>query len=206
MKPIEIAKYLAPVLLAVIVMVTCKRDYSKPGREYAPDMAHSKAYETYTKVKDNTAFEDGYTALEPAKGSIARGQKVYHGDDTPEGYTLATASDENPLALTDEALARGKEVYSIYCTPCHGPKGDGEGTAVLGSNYNLAAPPINFTAPTGEWTSGRIFHVINYGKGNMGAYASQIAYDDRWRLVHYVKSLNNANTATTADGSQTASK
>lgn len=193
MKPIEIAKYLVPIVLAALIIVMCKRDYSKPGMEYMPDMAHSKAYETYTKVDDNTAFANGVSALRPVEGTIPRGQKLYHIAESPEGYIEASARTTNPIELTDDVLLRGQEVYSIYCTPCHGAAGNGEGTAVLGSDYRLAQPPIDFTNPPADLTAGKMFYSITYGKNLMGSYASQVSHDDRWKVIHYINTLNAAD-------------
>jgi len=193
MKPIELVKYLLPIAIAGLIIVTCKRDYSKPGMEYMPDMAHSKAYETYTKVDGNVAFENGITALEPVEGTIPRGQKVYHIKESEAGYAEATAITTNPIALDDDVLKRGKEVFSIYCTPCHGASGNGEGTAVLASDYRLAQPAIDFTNPPAELTAGRMFYSITYGKNLMGSYASQVSHDDRWKVIHYINTLK-ANT------------
>lgn len=194
MKNLSILKYLIPILLAMVVLVTCRRNYSKPGMEYMPDMAHSLAYETYTKPKkDNsvTLFQNGQTALVPPHGSIPAGFTPYTLPNTAEGYAEAALRVNNPIANTKVNLERGKQIFTIHCSPCHGKKGDGEGSAVVASDYKLAKPPINFTAPApGYLTAGRMFHSITYGKGMMGSYASQVSQEDRWKVIHYINSLN----------------
>ncbi len=192
MKFTQYLKYLVPIAIAAILVVTCSNNNPNyPGKEYMPDMAHSKAYETYTKVDDNEAFPSGMTALTPPEGTIPVNGEVYHLPNTPEGYEEAITRSDNPVPVTSENIARGKEVYTIHCTPCHGAKGDGQGTAVVGSDYKLAAPPINFAAPQpGYLTNGRMFHTITYGKGMMGSYASQVSVEDRWKVIHYIHSLN----------------
>lgn len=196
MKNLSTLKYLIPILLAMVVLVTCRRNYSKPGTEYMPDMVHSLAYETYTKPKkDNsvTLFQDGQTALVPPKGSIPAGFVPYDLPNTAQGYAQASSRLVNPIAGTEANLARGKQIYTIHCSPCHGKKGDGEGSAVVASDYKLAKPPINFTAPSpGYLTPGRMFHTITYGKGMMGSYASQVSQEDRWKVIHYINSLNKS--------------
>jgi len=192
-------KYLIPILLAALVVVTCSRNSNNPGREYMPDMTHSKAYETYTAPiakKGNKVFTDGQTAMLPPEGAIPVGASVYDLPNTPEAYEIAANRLNNPIEYSDAALARGKAVYTIHCTPCHGPKGEAMGTAVIGSDYKLAAPPINFAKPTeGYLTPGRMFHTITHGKGNMGSYAAAVSKEDRWKVIHYIQSLNKSNTA-----------
>lgn len=184
-------KYLIPIILAAVLVVMCSdKNKQRPGKEYMPEMVHSRAYETYDKVQ-NDAFPEGRTAMLPPEGAIPVGAEVYHTPNTPEGYAAASLRTTNPVPLTDANLARGKQIYSIHCTPCHGPKGTGQGSAVLGSDYKLAAPPINFANPTpGYLTPGRMFHTITYGKGLMGSYASQVSKEDRWKVIHYIKSLD----------------
>lgn len=198
MKKLELIKYLVPIVLAILALVMCRRNYSKPGLEYAPDMTHSAAYETYTKPKKgNTVplFKDGQTALTPPKGSVPVGFTPYNLPNTAEAYQTAAARTTNPVPYTKANLERGKQIYTIHCQPCHGSKGDGEGTAVVASDYKLAKPPINFTAPAqGYLTSGRMFHSITYGKGMMGSYASQVSQEDRWKVIHYIKSLDKTAT------------
>lgn len=201
MKNLSTLKYLIPILLAMVVLVTCRRNYSKPGMEYMPDMAHSLAYETYTKPKKGnvvTLFKDGQTALVPPKGSIPAGFQPYDFPNTPEAYAKASLRLDNPVPNTPANLERGKQVYTIHCAPCHGKKGTGEGSAVVGSDYRLAKPPINFAAPTaGYLTAGRMFFSITHGKGMMGSYASQVSQEDRWKVIHYINSLNKTKPVRT---------
>jgi len=199
-------KYLIPIILAAVVVVMCSsNNKEKPGREYMPDMTHSLAYETYTESKDNPAFKGGQTALLPPEGSIPVGAEVYHTPNTPEGYEEAALRTSNPVELTDENLIRGQAIYTIHCTPCHGVTGDGQGTAVVGSDYKLAAPPISFVNPeAGYLTPGRMFHTITYGKGLMGSYAAAVSTEDRWNVIHYIQSLEETEENTAAADAEVA--
>lgn len=196
MKLVNQLKYVIPIILALLLVLFCNRKENHPGLEYAPDMVHSKAYETYTYSPKEKDHKKGFVALEPVEGTIPVDHEPYHGENTPEGYEKAAQSTTNPVELTDEVLARGKQIYTIHCTPCHGEKGDGQGSAVVNSDYNLGAPPIQFNAPVpGYLTSGRMYHTITFGKGNMGSYASQVSPEDRWNVIHYINSLNESSAA-----------
>lgn len=203
MKKLELIKYLVPIIFAAILLFTCQRNYKKPGLAYMPEMVHSLAYEYQKDTKNSEQeFSDWASLLKPVDGTIPVNQEVYHLPNTIDGYNEAVTRTENPVKLTEDVLARGKAVYTIHCTPCHGPAGDGEGTAVVGSEYRLAKPPISFINPVGgELTAGRIFHVVTHGRNLMGSYASQISVEDRWKVVHYVQSLNANNAETMAEES-----
>lgn len=197
MKRLDLIKYLVPIILAGILLVTCRRNYEYPGLEYMPEMIHSLAYE-YQKDAKNTEeeFNDWATLLKPVEGTIPVGQETYHLPNDIDGYNEAATITSNPVELTEEVLLRGQEIYTIHCMPCHGPKGTGEGSAVVGSEYRLAKPPINFANPQeGYLTPGRMFHVITYGRNLMGSYASQVSVEDRWKVIHYVQSLNESTSA-----------
>lgn len=198
MKILDYIKYLVPIVLAGILLVTCNRNYNYPGLVYMPEMDQSLAYE-YQKATKNSSetFTDWASTLEPVAGTVPMGHNVYAEPNTPEAYERASLNTINPVELTDESLLRGQQIYVIHCAPCHGPKGTGEGSAVVNSEYRLAKPPINFANPqAGYLTPGRMFHTITHGKGLMGPYASQVSVEDRWNVIHYIESLNeNAATA-----------
>ena len=208
MKRLDLIKYLVPIILAGILLFTCQRNYERPGLEYMPEMIHSLAYEYQKDALDtDKEFNDWAATLTPPKGSVPVGQQVYHLPNTPEAYEEAALRTENPVELTEASLLRGQEIYSIHCMPCHGPKGTGEGTAVVGSDYRLAKPPINFAQPQeGYLTPGRMFHVITHGRNLMGSYASQVSIEDRWNVIHYIESLNesNATDVVTPDNEENA--
>ncbi len=208
MKFNQYIKYLIPIVLAAFLVLTCSnRNHKYPGKEYMPEMIHSLAYETYNKVHKNEAFPKGQTALVPPEGTIPVNGHVYNFPNTPEAYQEAALSNFNPIKATDENIARGKEIFTVHCTPCHGGSGDGQGSAVIGSDYKLAAPPINFAQPQpGYLTDGRMFFTITHGKGLMGSYASQVSYEDRWKVIHYIHTLNKSTPAAEpTNGEETAS-
>jgi mono/diheme cytochrome c family protein len=94
--------------------------------------------------------------------------------------------ETNPLPITQELLARGRERFTIYCAPCHSAAGDGNGiTTKYGMLRagNLHEPRI-IRLPDGE-----IFNTIAMGKNQMASYAAQVPVMDRWAIIAYVRAL-----------------
>lgn len=129
-----------------------------------------------------------------AKGGIAytpNGHVPYYYPDTEAGRNLAIAQIKyNPFPISKEGIARGQELYNIYCGLCHGDKGDGNGYLVRDNGGKYPAQPANlidslFTASS----NGRYYHAIMYGKNAMGAYADKLSYEERWQVIHYIRSL-----------------
>ena len=128
----------------------------------------------------------------------ANGAVPYYYDDTEEERTRAMAEIiDNPYPITTEGLARGKELYTIYCGICHGDKADGGGylvrdedpaKGILAGVY--PAQPANLLQQEFyDATNGRYYHNIMYGKNMMGAYKDKLSYEERWQVIHYIRSL-----------------
>ena len=129
------------------------------------------------------------------------GSVPYYYDDTEEERTRATAEIvDNPFPITTAGLTRGKELYTIYCAVCHGDKGDGLGYLVREANPAQGivagvypAAPANFQQDTFYNSSnGRYYHAIMYGKNVMGPHADKLSYEERWQVIHYIRSLQAA--------------
>ena len=155
-------------------------------------------------------------------GAIAtpvNGHVPYYYEDTEEDRQRAIAEIiDNPFPITEAGLARGEELYVIFCGVCHGDKGDGAGYLVrdpdpakgdVGGKYPAA--PANFLLDEHvNASNGRYYHAIMYGKNAMGAYADKLSYEERWQVIHYIRALQakerkaeyseNANTFNTAFG------
>lgn len=166
--------------------VACGSDNSKPGYTFMDDMYQSLALESYATTDQ---FANGLVAQNPVEGTVPRNYVVYEYEDTPEGYELAKAELMMPAEfMTAQAAEEGKELYGIFCTHCHGDKGDGQGHLVKIEKF----PPVpGYT--TRDLTPGSMYHVIMYGKGLMGSHASQLTNDERWKIVRYVQELRGDN-------------
>lgn len=118
----------------------------------------------------------------------------YWGDGMPEEVTVDAS-----------LVRRGAERYNIFCAPCHGYSGDGQGIAAkynLAGIANLHLPPFSDPADPTYRTDGRMFHVITYGQGLMGPYGAQIPVQDRWAIVAYVRTLQLAKSAPANEGGE----
>ena len=170
------------VALVLIVVVSCKKD-SRPNYQFMPNMYEPVGYETYA---ESDAFKNGKEGQLPVEGSIPRGFKPFDIENTTDGYNFAKENLMSPLDSTQIDLAKGKELYDIYCGICHGNKGDGQGNLVkrekiLGiPSYDDVGRAIN---------EGSIYHTIYYGKNAMGSYANQLNEQERWQVVAYVLDL-----------------
>lgn len=201
-------------LLAVTVMLAVMScgDNKNPGKVYMPDMAYSRAYETYS---ENHLFEDKQTNRTPVSGTISRDELL------PFRITQDAAGDttnfakarfvNNPLPALDSADKKEAErLYLIYCGICHGSKLDGNGPLWKGGDGPYPAAPKDLTDPViGNQGDGQIFYTITYGKNKMGSYASQLDSKQRWMVVHYIKEkLGKSSTAaaTPAAADSTAAK
>jgi len=109
---------------------------------------------------------------------------------TEGGLEAVRTSDpetlRNPLPFTAEWVARGKEQYGFYCVMCHGPDGDGRGT-VGQSFYPL--PTDLRSLRVQDQSDGAIFHKVSLGSGRTPPLAYTVAEQDRWAIIHYIRSL-----------------
>lgn len=171
-----------------LLLVSCfnKRE---PNYQFMPNMYESAGYETYQEV-ENSFFKGGMQAQLPVEGTIRRGWQPYEYPDTPEGLLLAKEQLQNPLLADSTSVVsnteKGKQLYEIYCSVCHGEKGDGKG--ILSERGKFMGVP-NYKDR--QITQGSIYHVIYYGLNSMGSYASQINEKERWQVALYVEKLRN---------------
>lgn len=192
MKRFTFLSFTAAVVF-VIAISSCgnKRE---PGRIYMPDMAYSRAVETYAEL-DSTKFTDNVNNLgkeifynrRPVAGTIAVGEDVaeYTLPDNDSGYALS-AQVKNPLGpLTGKDSAEAARLYNINCAICHGATGAANGPIAdkIGAVANLTIDAYV------KMADGTMYHSIQYGKNNMGSYASQLSRKQRWQMVQYIRTL-----------------
>ena len=165
-------------------VVSCQ-DKDDPNYQYMPDMYESVGYETYGEYG---VFENGQEAKLPVEGTIPRGWLPYDYENTAEGLAAAKANLNNPIPYTQDNLAEGKALYTIYCAVCHGDKGDGKG--ILAEREKILGIP-SYDDAGRAITEGSVYHVMYYGINNMGSYAAQTSIKERWQIDHYVMSLKD---------------
>ncbi len=184
-------------VLAIAVLAGCNKVRRNPGRAYMPDMAYSRAYESYSSTDNLKEKGIHYTAT-PVPGTIARGDMgAYRLANDSAGYANS-GSVANPLAPLDaRKYLEASRLYMINCAICHGDKLDGNGPLWNGGDGPYTAAPRNLLDDYSRaLAAGTIFHVQTYGKGQMGSYASQLTTEQRWMITHYIKEKQaNAGTA-----------
>ena len=172
------------LLALVVVAASCDRSKRAPNLQFMPNMYEPVSYETYG---ENPNFEPGMEGRLPVAGTIARGAEfAFEYEAGLEGYELAKVNLLSPLDSTTVDTARGKSLYTIYCSSCHGTKGDGQGDLVKNDKF-LGIPNYKDR----DITEGSIYHVIMYGKNMMGSHASQLTEEERWQVTAYVQELRN---------------
>jgi len=171
------------LLITVSLLFTSCFDPSRPNFQYFPDMYESLAGEAYA---ESDAFSNGIEAQLPVNGTIPRGWEPYDYDDTEEGYELAKSELLSPLITNEYNLSKGKELYQIYCSVCHGDKGDGLGILAEREKF-LGIPAYN--DPARFITEGSIYHVMMYGRNAMGSHAGLVNEEERWQITQYVLQL-----------------
>ena len=176
---IRILKHIS--LLVLIVSITSCFDPSKPNYQYFPNMYESVGYKTY---QESDAFPNGIQAQLPVEGSVPRGWQPYEYEDSNEGYESAKLTLKSPLVNNEENLKNGKKMYDIYCSVCHGSKGDGQGILMEREKF-LGIPSY----ADRDITEGSIYHVLMHGINLMGSHAGQVDDEERWQIAQYVLKL-----------------
>jgi len=178
--------------LVVGSLSSCYHSKQDPGYEYAPNMYHPIAYNPDQK---NENFKNGQTAQTPVAGTVPVGFTKFPYENSIDGYTKAGAELVNPFANDTTMLAEGQKLYTSFCSHCHGAQGKGDGSIVAAGKF---PPPPSYSTGTSsrggamkDLTDGKIYHTITYGVNLMGAHASQITPEERWKIVLYVHQLQN---------------
>lgn len=157
-----------------------------------PPMSHMEDQPRLSGQRPSRFFRDGRAVRPAPEGSVARGRLPYL-IKTPEeaGRRL-----KNPLPATREVMLRGQKLYGIYCTPCHGARGNG--TPTLSSAYGAKPADLRMKrlaqAPDGE-----LYHTIVLGRNAMPSYAPDLSEDERWAVIRFLRALQRAQDAEEGD-------
>lgn len=179
-------------LAAIIIAAAGCSDVKRtPGKVYMPDMAYSRAYETYSS---NPVFADGRTSQGPVAGTVKRGEEYpVHIEMDKIGDTanyFASRALPNPIdSMSAEDLKETERLYLINCGICHGQKLDGNGPLWKDGDGPYPSKPATLVgdAKYESMPEGQMFYSITYGKNLMGSYASQLSAKQRWQVIHYIK-------------------
>jgi mono/diheme cytochrome c family protein len=159
-----------------------------------PDMAYSRAYETYDD-QSNLASKGINYNRQPVAGTVSRGEELpYHVSNDTTGYNISRTV-ANPLPrLNAVEFTEAERLYLINCAICHGTKLDGNGPLYKGGQGPYPAKPATIVGdPKIEaLPEGTLFHVMTYGKNLMGSYSSQLSRKQRWMIAQWIKSKQTA--------------
>lgn len=175
------------------------------GVEFAPQMYHPISPEAYNQQDYNPVFADGKNLQAPPVGTVARNKLDYYYPypKTNEGYEQAGKELKNPLPHTPENVDEGKRLYNIYCQHCHGENGKGDGPIIKAEKF--PNPPPYDGPRVKALSDGKMFHSITYGINIMGAHGSQLSPTERWKIIHYIKSVRgDAPSDTPTDANKDA--
>lgn len=173
-------------VLAALGMVAflggCGATSQRRAFEYMPDMARDPAYKAYAP---NSVTRDGLTLQNAVAGTIPRGFHPFHYGPGEDEAARAGRELVNPYRPSAQTLDEGKALFQTYCAVCHGAQGRGDGPI----SGKIPPPPSYVSDRLMQFPPGRIFHVITLGTGKMPSYASQLSFDERWKIVTYVHTV-----------------
>jgi len=148
----------------------------------SPDMSDQPKYKN---LRGSDFFADGRSPRPALEGIVAQGG-VRSSDPFYTGRNEGELLSRLPVAVTRELLDRGRERFEIYCAPCHGRLGDGNGVIV---QRGFQRPSSYHIDRLREMPDGYFFDVITYGHGAMYSYASRVPPGDRWAITGYIRAL-----------------
>ena len=149
----------------------------------------------YIPLRESAFFSDARSARALVVGTVARGQ-LHEDAHLYTGKVNGTDTAMFPFRIDSLVMARGQQRFDIYCSPCHGRTGFGDGMVV---RRGYRRPPSYHDDRLRKAPVGHFFDVISNGFGAMPDYAAQINVKDRWAIVAYVRALQLSEHATVAD-------
>ena len=171
----------AAVLVVAVAAFGCRQDMHDQPK--------------YKAFRSSDFFGDERSARPSVEDTVARGQlrddAVYF-----TGKQGGVPVDTLPVAVTPALMRRGQERYGIYCTPCHGITGRGDGMVV---QRGYRRPPSFHVDRLRNEKDGYFFDVITAGFGAMPDYAAQVPVADRWAIVAYLRALQLSENARLED-------
>ena len=149
----------------------------------------------YEPLEASRFFADGQSSRPRVEGTVARGE-LQENAALYTGKSGDKVVDRMPVALTPEVLARGRERFDIFCSPCHDRVGAGSGMIV---RRGYRQPPSFHIDRLRVAPDGHFFDVVTNGWGAMPSYATEVPVEDRWAIVAYIRALQRSQHATIAD-------
>lgn len=184
--------YALVVVSVIAIMGFRGSTFTEPPLEMFPDMdAQSK----YRPQGASAFFADGRTDRLPVEGTVARGllkddEFLHYGKD---GDSFAKGF---PMTVDADLIDLGAAKYEIYCTPCHGGTGDGNGVT---KSRGMLTTPSYHDDRLRDMAEGEIFNTLTNGKGLMGYYKDKLSPEERWAVIAYMRVLQRSQNASVED-------
>jgi mono/diheme cytochrome c family protein len=167
-------------LLSAFLLTACRQKMSYQPR--------------YDPLEPSDFFADHMAARPRIAGTVARGE-LSTNPFMDTGKIGGADGDGFPMPVTRQVLDRGEERFNIYCSPCHGRMGDGNGMI---PSRGFRHPPSFHTDVLRTAKTGHVFDVMTNGFGSMPTYAPQVPVADRWAIIAYIRALQLSQNATVA--------
>jgi mono/diheme cytochrome c family protein len=164
-------------------------EWAFPGMKYQPK---------YRPQGESAFFADGRADRAPVARTVARGMlrdddALYLGKDGAGAFVRGFPA---AVKVDVKFIERGRDRYAIYCQPCHGALGDGNGVT---KRYGMGATPSYHDDRLRTMAEGELYNTITNGKNTMLPYADKLAPEDRWAVVAYVRALQRAQQGKPGD-------
>jgi len=150
---------------------------------------------SYDPLQQTAFFANGAASRTLVANTVARGQ-LRADEHLYTGKVNGQTATEFPMPITDDVMARGQERFNVYCSPCHGRTGLGDGMVV---QRGFRAPPSYHEERLRNAPVGYFFDVMSNGFGAMQDYSAQVTVSDRWAIAAYIRALQLSRHATVDD-------
>jgi mono/diheme cytochrome c family protein len=171
----------AVVVLASLALAACRQDMHDAPR--------------YEPLERSTFFADGQSSRPLVVNTVARGQ-LREDRHLFEGVVGGRPAETFPMAVTPAVLERGQNRFNVFCSPCHGRTGEGNGMVV---QRGFRKPPSYHDDRLRNAPVGYLFDVMTHGFGAMQDYSMQLTVDDRWAVAAYIRALQLSQRASVND-------
>jgi mono/diheme cytochrome c family protein len=169
------------IVLTSVALAGCRQDMHDAPR--------------YDPLEQSQFFPDGAASRVLVPNTVARGQ-LREDEHLYTGKVNGQPATEFPMPVTAEVMARGQERFNVYCSPCHGRSGEGNGMIV---QRGFRQPPSYHEERLRNEPVGYFFDVMTNGFGAMQDYSAQVTVTDRWAIAAYIRALQLSRQATVAD-------
>lgn len=197
------------VVLAVSVLGFRGTSFTSPPMDVFPEWAFpGMKYQPKLRPQSGSDFfADGRADRMPPEHTVMRGMlreddQLYLGRDGTGGFARGFPAS---LAVDLNFVQRGRDRYTVFCAPCHGALGDGNG---ITKRYGMGSTPTYHDDRLRKMAEGELYNTITNGSPNknMLPYATKLTPEDRWAVVAYVRALQRAQTGTAADVTDPAAR